>query len=189
MHLFQFDNMRGHVVASFSSLPTSTSDTQVNLIDRHLSKTKLSPTFQKWFCIKGLSFPFCSCCRLPLILLSKERVDESAVELDPVIFLLHQPACHEPLNHLVCSFLKTTRVLLNLGVEHVNLTRIIIHVLKSLYCHLKVSLTQERPQYQVTTILQNVPCQLSLSIIQKCQSAEGEVQQSGVLEQGLVHPP
>ena len=38
--------------------------------------------------------------------LSKEWVDESAVELDPVIFLLHQPTCHKPLNNLVCSFLK-----------------------------------------------------------------------------------
>ena len=35
---FQFDNMRGHVVACFSSSPTGPSDTQMNLIDRHLKQ-------------------------------------------------------------------------------------------------------------------------------------------------------
>ena len=41
--------------------------------------------------------------------------------------------------------LKATRVLLNFGIEHVNLTRVIIHVLQSFYRHLKVTLPQQRP--------------------------------------------
>ena len=41
----------------------------------------------------------------------------------------------------------------------------------------------------MTTVLQNVPCQLSLSVIQQSHGAEREVEQGGVLEQGLVHPP
>ena len=36
--LFQFDNMRGHVVASFDGLPTSSSYAEMNFIDRHLKR-------------------------------------------------------------------------------------------------------------------------------------------------------
>ena len=41
----------------------------------------------------------------------------------------------------------------------------------------------------MTTVLQNVPGQLPLSVIQQSHRAKCEMEQGGILEQGLVHPP
>ena len=41
----------------------------------------------------------------------------------------------------------------------------------------------------MTTVLQNIPGQLPLSVIQQSHRAQGEMEQCWILEQGLVHPP
>ena len=51
--------------------PTNLISKDSNNID--LTKTELSPIFQKWFCIKCNSFPISSFFRLPLILLVYSR--------------------------------------------------------------------------------------------------------------------
>ena len=77
----------------------------------------------------------------------------------PKANLLHQSTRHKSFHYFVSSFLngfsalsftkvikknlEPTRMLLDLAIEHVNLTGIVVHVLESLNCHIKIPFTKQ----------------------------------------------
>merc|ERR1719334_1705787 len=75
------------------------------------------------------------------------------MKFDPIILLLHQPAQYKSLHYLVNSGLEAPRLLFHLSIQDVDLSRVVIHYLETLYWHLKFFAVKQRPEHLLTTIL------------------------------------